>query len=355
MQKISKEEAVVLSKLFIDEFLPKEKWYRDIQPYMEAIVLFGSVTKGLNRPDSDIDLLIFVPIGIENKYAKGEYLFKFKDREFNIVLRSIERLEKIAKEQTDVFQAELFRNSEIIWEKSDKVRKLINSIQEINNSFVSEKSYEQMEISNLDKFEINPTNEFHILRHFSFVDPEYSKTLIGQKYFYYDYSKNKFVKSIISPEDIDFALQTIGTKFFPNINGIENPKKLLNFIKEKLKLEMVNKNISWTLQEENKTASFTIRYNKKIGDKNLIPISDLSIQEKTKIKTMPRSEHTGEESLLVNTITNVKIQSVDIIAVEIVQTDEFPFYFITAYPKSNQSGKEYGDKQNFWDNYVFVI
>ncbi len=184
--KISKKEAVVLLKLFIDEFLPKEKWYQNIQPHIEAIVLFGSVTKGLNRPDSDIDLLIFVPLGIENKYAKGEYFFKFKDREFNIVLRSIERLEKIAKEQTDVFQAELFRNSKILWEKSDKIRKLINSIQEIkiNNNFISEKSYEQMKISDIDKVEINPTNEFHILRHFSYVDPKYSETLIGQNVFY---------------------------------------------------------------------------------------------------------------------------------------------------------------------------
>lgn len=360
LTKISKEEAAVLSKLFINEFLPKEKWYQNIQPYIEAIVLFGSVTKNLNRPDSDIDLLIFVSIGIENKYAKGEYFFKFKDRDFNIVLRSIERLEKIAKEQTDVFQAEIFRNSEILLEKSDKIRKLINSIQEIkiNNSFVSEKSYEKMNLDDLDKFEINPTNEFHVLRHFSSVDSEYSKTLIGQEYFYYDYAKKQFVKSIISQKDIQSALQTMGTKFFQNIKGIENPKKLLNFIKEKLKLEIENKNISWTLQEKNKTASFTIRYNKKIGDKNLIPISDLSIQEKTRIKTMPRSEHKGEESLLINTITGVKIQSVDIIAVEIVQTDEFPFYFITSYPKSNQSGKEYKeyeDKQNFWDDYVFVI
>ena len=355
--KISKKEAIVLSKLFIDEFLPNEKWYQDIKPYIEAVVLFGSVTKGLNRPDSDIDLIIFVPIGIENKYAKGEYLFKFKDREFNIVLRSIERLEKIAKEQTDVFQAELFRGSEILWEKSDKIRKLLNLIQEIkfNNSFVSEKSYEQMKLSDLDKVEINPTNEFHILRHFSFVDPKYSKTLIGQKYFYYDYAKNKFVKSIISSEDIDFALQTIGTKFFSNINGIEDPKKLLKFIKEKLKPEIENKNIIWTLQGKNKTANFTIRYNKKIGDKNLIPISDLSIQDQKRIRQVPRSKHKGEESLLINTVTDVKMQSVDIISVEIVENNEFPFYFITAYPKSNQSGTEPDDKQNFWDNYVFVI
>jgi|TARA_Y100000310_G_scaffold289969_1_gene316787 predicted nucleotidyltransferase/ADP-ribose pyrophosphatase YjhB (NUDIX family) len=132
--KISKKEAIILSKLFIDEFLPKEKWYQNIKPYIEAIILFGSVAKGMNRIDSDIDILIFVPLGMENKYAKkGEYFYKFKDKEFNIVLRSIERLEKIAKEQTDVFQVDIFRNSEILWKKSDKVRKLISLVQKIKN------------------------------------------------------------------------------------------------------------------------------------------------------------------------------------------------------------------------------
>lgn len=339
LTKISKQEAVVLSKLFIDELLPTKKWYQDIQPYMKAIVLFGSVTKGSNRPDSDIDLLIFVPIGIENKYAKGEYLFKFKDREFNIVLRSIERLEKIAKEQTDVFQAEIFRGCEILWEKSDKVRRLIDSVCKINNSGTL-KSYEYIKPNNIYKVETNATNEFHILRHFNYVDPEYLTTLIGQNYFYYDYAKNQFVKSIISSEDINFALQTIGTKFFDNIKGIENPEKLLNLIKEELKLKIENEGVDWISQEKTRVATFSIQYNEKVGEKNIIPISSLSDQEKARVKKIPRSEHEGEKSLLINTITDIEKQSTDIISVEIVENNEFPFYFITAYPNANQNEEE---------------
>ena len=353
--KISKKEAIILSKLFIDEFLPKEKWYQDIQPYIEAIVLFGSTAKGVNHLDSDIDILIFVPLGIENKYAKGEYFYKFKNREFNIVLRSIERLEKIVEEQTDISQAEIFRGSEILWEKSDKVRRLIDLVYKINDSDTFRKSYAYMRPNDLYKVETNATNEFHILRHFSYVEPEYSKTLVGKNYFYYDYTKNQFVKSIISPEDIEFALQTIGTKFFENIKGIENPKKLLNLIKEKLKLKIESGSISWIPQEKNRVATFSIQYNEKVGEENLIPISNLSEQEKTGIRKMPRSEHPGEKSLLINTITGVEKQSTNIISVEIVENNEFPFYFITAYPSANQNKKEYVDNKNFWDNYVFII
>lgn len=43
----------------------------------------------------------------------------------------------------------------------------------------------------LDKVEINPTNEYHILRHYSYVDAPYIKTLIGKKYWFYDYSQKK--------------------------------------------------------------------------------------------------------------------------------------------------------------------
>lgn len=88
-------------------------------------------------------------------------------------------------------------------------------------------------MQNSKKFEINPTNKFHILRHFEFVEEDYKKTLINELYWYYDYSQEKFVASYISKDDIRHALETIGTKFYKNIPGIENPKKLLELIKEK--------------------------------------------------------------------------------------------------------------------------
>lgn len=100
----------------------------------------------------------------------------------------------------------------------------------VGDIIVFGKSYKKMELEDLNRFEINPTCEFHILRHFSSVDTEYSNTLVGQEYFYYDHNQNKFIKSAISPEDIEIALKTKGTKFFQNIEGIETPKKNTNTI-----------------------------------------------------------------------------------------------------------------------------
>lgn len=81
----------------------------------------------------------------------------------------------------------------------------------VGDIIVFGKSYKKMKLKDLDKFEINPTCEFRILRHFSSVDVEYSNTLVGQEYFYYDHNQNKFIKSVISPKDIENALKTKGT------------------------------------------------------------------------------------------------------------------------------------------------
>ena len=79
-------------------------------------------------------------------------------------------------------------------------------------------------MNNLEKFIINPTNEFHVLRHFRYVDDSYKKTLIGQPYWYYNYSLKKFVSSKISQVDVENALKTIGTKFEKILLAL-NPQK----------------------------------------------------------------------------------------------------------------------------------
>jgi predicted nucleotidyltransferase len=128
MKKITKAEAVKIINEFINNTLSNEKWYQNILEHIKAIVLYGSVAKENNRPDSDIDILIFVPLNIEEKYTKGEYFYKYTEHEINIVLRSIERLRKLAKEKNDKLQAEVFRDSEIIVNKDDEVKKLIQQL-----------------------------------------------------------------------------------------------------------------------------------------------------------------------------------------------------------------------------------
>jgi predicted nucleotidyltransferase len=126
---ISKLEALQLVREFLDGDFKQEEWFKNIQEYIKAIVLYGSVAKGVNTINSDIDVLIILPLEIENKYTKGEYVYMYKDYEINIVCRSIEKLRELAKlEEKDLFQREVFRDSEIIWSTDDEVKGLIKFI-----------------------------------------------------------------------------------------------------------------------------------------------------------------------------------------------------------------------------------
>ena len=125
---MNKEKATNLVKEFLRDQLYNEDWYKKINDEIKAILLYGSVAKGLNKPDSDVDILIILPLELEEKHTIGEYSYSFQGQEINIVLRSIERLRKLAVEHGDAFQAEIFRDSEIIWQKDGEVRGLIEKI-----------------------------------------------------------------------------------------------------------------------------------------------------------------------------------------------------------------------------------
>lgn len=127
MSKITRPKAITLIQEFIKKKLVNEDWYTKIKSKIKAIVLYGSVAKKANRADSDIDVYIILPLKIEEKYTAGEYFYQFKSHEVNIVLRSIERMRKLAQEQ-NAFEAEVFRGCEIIWEKDKEVRELIKKI-----------------------------------------------------------------------------------------------------------------------------------------------------------------------------------------------------------------------------------
>ncbi|MDP2704531.1 MAG: nucleotidyltransferase domain-containing protein [bacterium] len=128
LSKLSKADAVRMLKDFIREELPEKEWYKNISPHVKAMILYGSTAKGLNRADSDVDMLIIIPLAIEEKYTKGEYVYLFREQEINIVLRSLERLRELAEKHDDSFQMEVFLESEILWEADSEVRDLVEKI-----------------------------------------------------------------------------------------------------------------------------------------------------------------------------------------------------------------------------------
>lgn len=128
---ITGNQAVKLIREFIFDVLPSEVWFQKINPHVKAIILYGSVAKGVNREDSDVDVLIILPLKIEDKYTVGEYFYDFRGYQINIVVRSIERLRTIANEAKDKFQKEVFRNSILIDSKDGEVESLLNKISKI--------------------------------------------------------------------------------------------------------------------------------------------------------------------------------------------------------------------------------
>jgi hypothetical protein len=204
-------------------------------------------------------------------------------------------------------------------------------------------------MNNLGKFVINPTNEFHILRHFKYADDSYKKTLIGQPYWYYDYGKKKFISSKISQIDIENALKTIGAKFEKDIIGIESPKKLLEIIKDRFQELIVNNKICWIDSLEYKTTAFTFDYQFSVGQMNCLNRDSISEKDKARIKRVSRSKCAGENAVVVNTISDIKSSSTKSIHAEIVETKQLPFCTITAFPYCSLSD-EIPD-----ENLVFVV
>ena len=130
---INKKQAIKIAKDFLEVELEKENWFIEVKPSVKAFILYGSVAKGTDKPDSDIDILLILPLEQEKKYTEGEYFYDYKGFKINIVLRSIEKLRNIILEKKDLFQKEIFRKSEVLMDADGEVTNLLKEISKINN------------------------------------------------------------------------------------------------------------------------------------------------------------------------------------------------------------------------------
>lgn len=209
----------------------------------------------------------------------------------------------------------------------------------------------------------NPSNEYHILRHYPRMPVEYSDALLGKDYEYFDYEKNSYVSSTISQDDIEIAYKTKGSRFFENVPGIEDPTKLIELIREEFRKRVVNGDAFWLQKEIFQAVVFTIDYHVVVGYKDLIPINSLSSDEQARVLTVPRGSSGSEKTVIIKTITNISKKPTSRISVKIVRLPNKPEIYLTAYPgepapgfpNSNQSPEEYEYSKNFWDNHVFIV
>ncbi len=75
----------------------------------------------------------------------------------------------------------------------------------------------------------------------------------------------------------------------------------------------------------------------------------ISERDKYRIKSVLRSKCAGENTVTVNTISDIELASTKSIRVEIVETKQLPFYTITAFPDCSLSD-DIPD-----ENIVFVV
>lgn len=129
---INKNQAMGIAKDFLNNELEKDDWFIKIKPFIKAFVLYGSMAKETNKPDSDIDVLLILPLLQEKKHTKGEYFYNYKNIKINVVLRSIEKLRKIAAEKKDLFQKEVFRKAKVLMDIDGEVSGLIKEINKIH-------------------------------------------------------------------------------------------------------------------------------------------------------------------------------------------------------------------------------
>lgn len=125
---ITRDEAIALVHQYIEDELLDMAWFKHIEPHIKAVLLYGSVAKNTNNESSDIDVLVIVPLAIEEQYTDGEYLYNYKGQIINIVLRSIEKLRIIAQAGNDSYQKEVFRGCSIITDNDEEVRDLLYKI-----------------------------------------------------------------------------------------------------------------------------------------------------------------------------------------------------------------------------------
>jgi hypothetical protein len=182
--------------------------------------------------------------------------------------------------------------------------------------------------------------------------------LVGKEYYYHNNETNRFETGIISLTDIKDALQTKGSKFFDNILGIEDPKKLLLIINKEFK----SKNKKWKTCSNGKYMGFLIEYFEPVGYKNLVSVNSLTSEEKKKIKKVARGQK--EASIIIYEVSNIEMKKLNTIEVGVLDTEELPFLLVTAYPgdltktmdfpSKSQKEKEYKKSVKFWNEHVFV-
>lgn len=214
--------------------------------------------------------------------------------------------------------------------------------------------------SEIDGIKPDSTTEFHLLRHFSQVSEQYTQTLIGKEYAYYEGRKGELKKDIITRAKIEEALQIKGSNFYLQIYDFKNPLELIDSIKTKTKTKLKKTEIFWIAQKSREKSIYVLKYPYSIGKIGVVKIDNLEKKEQKKIKKELRGKVAGD-NLYVNVVKGVKASVTNQLVV-VLKKEKGIITVLTAYsgivapdfPKNDQEKEEREYNRNWWKRHVFV-
>ncbi len=171
---------------------------------------------------------------------------------------------------------------------------------------------------------------FYLLKHFNKIDSK---------------SRSIFIDNLCKEEEIDSALAITGSKF--NYQFCKNPFELIEKINRLQPLHFFKQ------ENGNAVYIFTIESN-FIGVDNLIPLADLTLTERSKIKYELRNSYE------IGTFTTKKIHPTKE-CVLVLKSDSnevvtiFPGIYAPPFPISIANEDMKAKAEYFWANHLFLI
>lgn len=222
----------------------------------------------------------------------------------------------------------------------------------------------EVSVAEVESIQATSRSEFHLARHYSSLPEEYIGALVGQEFEYFDYRKQAYKKKTITSEDVEAAFGTQGSKFFPDMPGLETPARLIEFIKAEAAQKAAAGGLEWfTSKGPYKKAIFTIECDQDVGTLGVVKLSDLKGEQKDKVERQPRGKLAGEE-FMVNVVKDMEPPTTGKIVVEIrsYDRDEGAVEVATAYsgivapsfPRDEQDEEQREYCERFWSEHAFV-
>ena len=214
-------------------------------------------------------------------------------------------------------------------------------------------------VATLNKIEVAPESELHLARHFTVLSREYQQSLLGKSFQRTNRATGGTETVTINEEMIEQALATKGSKFYKDVDGVTNPRELIEFVKEQAIKRANDDSLPVFDGGFCEKMLFSIEMNRNVGQDGVVAV-DCIDSAVTQLRQQSRGK-LGEDDFMVNLADGHQGVPSSKISVVLGVIDGTPHIF-TAYPGSlapdfprdHQGSDELAYNQHFWETHAFI-